>query len=322
MAAEPDASVEHVTTLPSGEPIDSSAPPSLPPPSKKAPVGAILAPTPSRVDAFISHLYRCMQTRAGADVVLLFLCYASRLGGSVLETLSRPVLQHSARRLVTMAFKLPPATTVVLSSATPQPPLAAFALRLGGRFKALAALLSETRTMGRLWGLLGLYFAAKKLILKSRAAKQQKGSEKSAEKTQDAAEDLFDTIVAYAQVISLISYQASENIAYLSSKKVLPFSPATQGRLGLISVRSWGLYVGMELGRLLVERSRKVSSGAAAKDAQWAAGWTKSFTRNLSWAPLTVHWSMRNGPLPDLAVSLLAAYPSTGAMMDLWRETA
>ncbi|POR33834.1 Uncharacterized protein TPAR_05968 [Tolypocladium paradoxum] len=322
MAAGPDASVEHVTTLPSGEPIDSSAPPSLAPPGNKASAGAVLAAAPSHADAFLSHLYRCLQTRAGADVVLLFLCYATRLSGSVLETLSRPVLRRSARRLVAMALKLPPATTVVLSSATPQPPLAAFALQLGGRFKAMAALVSETRTMGRLWGLLGLYFAAKKLILKSRAARQQKCAEKSPEETQDAAEHLFDTVVAYAQVVSLISYQACENMAYLSSKKVLPFSPATQGRLSLISVRSWGLYVGMELGRLLVERSRKVTSGEAVKDAQWAAGWTKSFTRNLSWAPLTVHWSMRNGPLPDLAVSLLAAYPSTGAMMDLWRDTA
>ncbi|KND92553.1 hypothetical protein TOPH_02892 [Tolypocladium ophioglossoides CBS 100239] len=289
MAPEPDANVEHATALLSGEPVDLPALPSLPPPSKRAPVAAVLAAAP-------------------------------RLSGSVLETLSRPVLQRSARRLVAMAFKLPPASAVVLSSVTPQPPLAAFALRLGGRFKAAAALLSETRTMGRLWGLLGLYFAAKKLLLRSRAAKQQTGSEKSAETTQDAAENLFDTVVAYAQVISLISYQACENAAYLSSKKVLPFSPATQARLSLVSVRSWGLYVGMELGRLLVERSRKV--GAAAKDPQWGAAWTKSFTRNLSWAPLTVHWSMRNGPLPDLAVSLLAAYPSAGAMMDLWRETA
>ncbi|KAL3962849.1 hypothetical protein ACCO45_004372 [Purpureocillium lilacinum] len=106
MAPEPDSQV--LTTLPSGEPIDSSAPPSLPPPSKKAPLGALLATAPSHADAFISHLYRCMQTRAGADTVLLFLCYSTRLTGSVLETLSRPVLQLSARRLVALAFKLPP----------------------------------------------------------------------------------------------------------------------------------------------------------------------------------------------------------------------
>ncbi len=319
MAPEPDSQV--LTTLPSGEPIDSSAPPSLPPPSKKAPLGALLAAAPSHADAFISHLYRCTQTRAGADTVLLFLCYSTRLTGSVLETLSRPVLQLSARRLVALAFKLPPATTVVLASAKPQPPLAAFALRLGGYFKAAAALLSETRTMGRLWGLLGIYFAAKRLVLKSCAKKQAEGSEKAVE-AQDAGEALFDTLVAYAQVISLIAYQACENVAYLSSKKVLPFSPKTQGRLASISVRSWGAYVGMELGRLLVERSRKISSGAAAKDPKWASSWTTDFTRNLAWAPLTVHWSMEKGPLPDLAVSLLAAYPSIGAMKDLWRETA
>ncbi|KAJ6438838.1 peroxin 11C [Purpureocillium lavendulum] len=325
MASDPD-NQQVLTTLPSGEPVDSSAPPpSLPPPSnnKASSLGALLAAAPSRTDAFISHLYRCMQTRAGADTVLLFLCYSTRLTGSVLETLSRPLLQHSARRLVALAFKLPPATTVVLASAKPQPPLAALAFRIGGYFKAAAALLSETRTMGRLWGLLGIYFAAKRLVLKTRAKQKRDPSEKAVETAAaDAGEDLFDTLVAYAQVISLIVYQACENVAYLSSKKVLPFSPKTQGRLAGISVRSWGAYVGMELGRLLVERSRKVSSGVAAKDTKWAADWTRDFTRNLAWAPLTVHWSMEKGPLPDLAVSLLAAYPSVGAMRDLWRDTA
>lgn len=301
----PEADDEPLTTLPLGEAVDTSAPPwrdATRPPRVPPSVAAVLAAALSRADAFLTHLYRCLQTRAGADLVLLFLCYACRLSGSVLETLSRPLLRHSARRLVAMAFKPPPATTVLLAATPPQPPLAAFALRLGGRFKAMAALISETRTMGRLWGLLGLYFAAKRLVLKSCAA--------------SAGESEKTPAVAYAQVASLIAYQAAENAAYLGSKKVLPLSTAAQGRLSLLSVRAWGLYVGMELGRLLVERSRRAGSEAEEAD------WSKSFARNLSWAPLMVHWGMRDWPLPDLMVSLLAAYPATGSMMDLWRETA
>lgn len=304
--------------------VDAAVPPSLPPPSnKKAPITAVLAMTPSRADAFLAHLFRCMQTRSGAETVLLFACYASRMTGSILEGLGGAAIRQSARRLVALAYKLPPATTVVMSSTAPQPALAALALQLGGRFKALSAMISETRTMGRLWGLLGLYFAAKRLILKSRAAAAKNNNEKAIGSVEDSSEALFDTLVSYAQIASLIVHQASENVAFLSSKKVLPFEPATQGRIGLLSVRAWGLYVAMEGARLLVERSRKKSSGVEAKDAEWAAKWNKSFYRNLAWAPLTVHWSSTTGGfLPDIVISTLALYPSVGAMVDLWRDTA
>ncbi|KAK9440549.1 peroxin 11C [Metarhizium brunneum] len=301
--------------------VDAAVPPSLPPPSnQKAPITAVLAAAPSRADALLAHLFRCMQTRSGAETVLLFACYASRLTGSVLEAAAGAAIRQSARRLVALAFKLPPATTVAMSSTAPRPSLAALALQLGGRFKALAAMISETRTMGRLWGLLGLYFAAKRLVLKSRAASSSSNEKNKLDPSpaEDASEALFDTLVAYAQVASLIVYQASENVAFLSSKKVLPFAPATQGRLGLLSVRAWGLYVAMEGARLLVERGR-----TTARDAEWAAAWDKSFYRNLAWAPLTVHWgSTTGGFLPDMAVSLLAFYPASGAMVDLWRSTA
>ncbi|GAB0132578.1 hypothetical protein EsDP_00001010 [Epichloe bromicola] len=318
-AAEKSPSAEADTS------VDSALPPSSPRPSnkntnknKKAPVLAVLATGPSRIDAFLAHLAKCMQTRTGAETVLLFVCYATRLAGSILEGVGGAAIRQSARRLVALAYKLPPATTVVMASTTPQPSLAAVALQIGGRFKALSAVISETRTVARLWGLLGLYFAAKRLVLKSVAAKaeQQKDGE-------DSAESTFDTLVAYAQITSLIVFQASENAAFLSSKKVLPLAPATQGRLGLLSVRAWGLYVAMEGARLLVERSRKQSSGLAAKDAEWAQNWNKSFYRNLSWAPLTVHWgSTTGGFLPDIAISLLGFYPAVGAMTDLWKGTA
>ena len=283
--------------------VDEAVPPSAPPPSnKKAPISEVLALAPSHADAAIAHVFRCMQTRTGADTILLFLCYASRLTGSVLEGVSLPLLRHQARKLVSLAYSLPPATTVILPSV--QPPLT---LRLAGYLKAFSGLLSETRTVGRLWGLLGLYFAAKRLYLKK---KGEKNSEKSAESG-------FDTAVATAQIASLIVFQACENVAFLAAKKVLPVQPATQGRLMLVSVRAWGLYIAMEASRLLVERARKREAGTKVAD-----DWGKKFFRNLSWAPLTVHWSTPGGFLPDIAVSLLAAYPAAGGMVDLWRETA
>ncbi|KAG5924702.1 hypothetical protein E4U61_007377 [Claviceps capensis] len=318
----------------------SEAPPpsSRPPTDKSVSLSALVASTPSRIDAFLTHLSQCMQTRTGAETVLLFACYATRLSGSLLETLSSAAIRQSTRRLLALAYKLPPASTIPRPSLS----LAALALQLGARLKALSGLISETRTMARLWGLLGLYFAAKKLIRKSLAAKRQAretgetggaGEEKHAVRAARdiSPESTFDTLVAYAQLASLLVFQATENVSFLSSKKVLPLAGPSQGRLALLSVRAWGLYVAMEAARLLVERSRKKEEeggeeGELHQDSnggrEWERQWKKSFYRNLAWAPLTLHWGSNGGGfLPDVAVSVLGFYPALGAMMDLWRDT-
>lgn len=242
----------------------------------------------------------------------------------MLDLAGRTALKASARQLVATLFNLPPATTVVMTSTT-TPPVVSLMLQVAGHLKAYSGMLSEMRCMGRLWGLLGLYFAGKKLVVKSRQSKQavsEKATAMAEKSADEIAETSFDTALAYAQVIALIVFQASENVAFLSSRKVLPFSPVTQGKLAILSVRSWALYVGMEFGRLYIERSRKISSGAAAKDLTWASDWKKAFRRNASWAPLTIHWGMQNGPLPEILVGLFGAYPATSQMLDLWKSTA
>ncbi|KAI6290539.1 hypothetical protein MCOR33_011226 [Pyricularia grisea] len=56
-----------ITSLPTGEPVPSSTPPAN---VKKAavPLSASLAAAPANVDAFLSHLHRCLQTPTGIDV--------------------------------------------------------------------------------------------------------------------------------------------------------------------------------------------------------------------------------------------------------------
>jgi hypothetical protein len=317
--AAADIAVDSVSTEVAAA-IDTSAvavadlPPSIPTPSK-APIGAVLAALPSNADAFAGHLLRCLQTRAGADAVLQFLCYGFRLSGSVLETLSRNALRQSAQKLIAMAFQLPPATTVILSSA-PAPPGAAIALSLANNLKALAGVLSEARTINRLWGLLGLYFALKRLIV----SRRQKNIEAEKEGSGSVVAAHFDTIFSLTQIVTLILFQVFENLAFLGSKKAIDLKPATMGKFGLLSVRCWGTYVFMDLARLVIERTR---TSGNVKTSAWTKTWNKSFFRNLAWAPLTLHWSIPGGgPLPESLVALLAMYPSTGQMVDLWRETA
>jgi hypothetical protein len=322
-----------VSTLPSGQPIDSSAAADA---SAKKPLPSVrstLAAAPSTIDALIARLHRCVQTRAGNDTVLLFLTYFTRLTGASLEALSRSSLRASARELVAIAVKLPPSASVAVAQVSPVSPAAAVALRLAARFNALSSLLSEVRTFGRLWGLLGLYFVGKKTL--ATVSSPSAGAGTSGEKDGEAAsssrrsllEARFDKLVALLQLVALVSYQASENAAYLTSKKVLPLHPTTAARLGLWSVRSWMAYIGIELGRLLVQRQRRVAAApggrlTAARDGKWSADWSRDFFRTLAWAPLTYQWSTPNPPLSDLSVALLAFYPSCGAMKDLWLSTA
>ena len=314
----PEPTMESVASLPdteSHEPVPSSAvepkksSSSIPPPSK-APLGAALA-TSSRIDGFLSQLFRCLQTRAGADTILLFLMYSTRVSSTLLDAVSVSMLKQSARRLVSLLFQLPPETTVVVST-PPKPAVAAFAMSLSQRLKAASGMISEWRAMGRLFGLLGLYFGAKRLVAKARASRN---SEKEA-----TAEDRIAYAIGWTQIIALVSFQLAENIVVLANKKIISVPLPTQGRLVKWSARSWATYIGLELGKLLIERSQK--GVAATRDHEWNASWNKNFINSMAWFPLTVQWSLANGPFPDWLLGPLGCVPATNNLVDLWRSNA
>ncbi|KAM3510543.1 hypothetical protein MY11210_005796 [Beauveria gryllotalpidicola] len=285
----------------------------------------------ARADAFIAHLQRCMQTRAGADTVLMFACYATRLAGNLLDIGGRAALRSSARQLVAALFSLPPSTSVVLKPAI-MPRSVGFVLDLAARLQAYSGMVSEMRTMGRLWGLLGLYSAVKGLATAARNQQQQQ-QQQTDSLSDEAAEETFAALLAWAQTLCLVVFQVCENAAYLGSKKILPIKPLSQGRLAILSVRFWGAYVAMEVVKHLTERARRLSAAAAAaggvkttageeEEKRWREDWRTAFYRNAAWAPLTMHWGTPGGLLPDVLVALFALYPATGGMRDLWRRTA
>ncbi|PHH59129.1 hypothetical protein CDD81_3705 [Ophiocordyceps australis] len=235
--------------------------------------------TCAHADALARHLYSCIQTRAGNDVVLMFICYASRLCASALSLTSRTLTTSPRVSLITRV--------------------------LAAQMGALSSMISDTRAVGRLWGLLGLYIAIRR----------------------GAGGGGYASALAHAQIAALVVFQAAENVAVLGSRRVLPVRVAAQARLGVVSVRAWGVYVMLELVRLLVERVPRRRGGGEEKGEveEWSGerqeAWEKSVKVNLAWAPLTVHWGVAGGVLADWLVSVLAMYPATGAMRDLWRET-
>ncbi|KAI1354595.1 hypothetical protein F5Y01DRAFT_311794 [Xylaria sp. FL0043] len=323
--------ITSTTDLPTGDPVPSSVAPTPAPKPAPFPLRSLLAATPSNVDAFLAHLQRCLSTPSGIDTVLQIVCYSSRLTAAVLTTLVQPALQRSATRLIALAAALPPSTTLIFDAKALPSSSVAFVLNLAKRLKALSGLTSEARTILRLWGLLSMYFWGRRLVLNWR---QQKKQGEDGTNTKSSA-TTFETSIAWSQLAACVAFQALENGVYLSSKGVLEWAPATQGKMARWSARFWGSFVGLELIRLFYESSRRARRTRAEKFAggktvavvereerEWAETWRKTVVRNLAWAPLTVHWSLEQGLVSELAVGALASIPSIIQIRDLWRRTA
>lgn len=319
MSSSTEQNLMPIADLPTGEPIPKSTPiPSTSSsPSPKLPGGiplrTLLSLTPTKLDSFLSHLQRCFSTPSGIDTVLLFLCYTSRLGSSALSALATRALHRSASDWIAVISASRTAVLVATDTGKlPSTAAAAASLVLAQRLKNLSNLLSEARTILRLWGLLGMYFWAKRLLRQTFAAQP---TEKDGGPRRPTA---LEQTVGYAQLATCVVFQALENGAYLSSKGVMGWSPAKQGWAMKWSARLWGLYVGVELAKLAAERAAAGPRG----DVRARAAWRSAFVRNLAWAPLTLHWGSDNGVVADWMVGAIASVPGVIQIRELWRETA
>ncbi|KAK4123574.1 hypothetical protein N657DRAFT_534523, partial [Parathielavia appendiculata] len=309
----------------------SSAPPSRTPKRQPLPLGALMAALPSNVDAFLTRLDKCLSTPSGIDTVMLFLCYTSKLGASVLSSLSQSALRRSAREWIALVGSLPRGTTVVFSSPaaataatggkTALPAAAALALVLSKRLSALSSLLSEARMILRLWALLGMYFWARRLVRATFSSSSSNSSKQPSEKElpPPPAPGKLGTLLEYVRLALCVIFQSLENGAYLSSRGVLSWTPAQQGKAYKWSARFWAAYVGIELGRLAAAR---FGPEFRARTAREKSQWAKNAARQLAWAPLTLHWGSDKGLVSETTVGLLASIPGVIQMRDLWASTA
>ena len=325
--------VQATSDLPSGEPVPSAASGPAPKP-RPMPIKAVLAATPSNIDAFLSHLQRCLSTPSGIDTTALFLCYSSRLSAAVLESLTGPVVQRSASQFIALASALPPYTTILFTSKSLPSfsPSAALLLDIAKRLRAFSGMLSEARTFLRLWGLLNMYFWARGLILRLRAARQQVQSEKEA--GGSAKLDKLEESFSVTQLVACIIFQSLENGAYLAQKGVLSWQPANIGKAMRLSARFWGCFVGLKIGELFYDAWKRSQRTAAERlgdrtvavmeqeESAWTNEWRKTVVRQLAWFPLTIHWSLEQGIFSDMTVGAIASIPGMVQMRDLWAKTA
>ncbi|EEU37729.1 uncharacterized protein NECHADRAFT_53446 [Fusarium vanettenii 77-13-4] len=287
---------------------------STPVPPEKKPVGFKAPVAIKKLDGFISHLNRLIHTRDGHDSVILFAAYVAQLAAAILETSGNANLQKWANKVLTLLPK-------ALASRAPSLPLGSklfsifsaaprLQLRLAERLRALVDMLDDWSVMSRLWGLLTMWMLAKEFITTPNTDDKEPRVRK------------VKTAISATQITSLIGFFILENISWLSRRKVLSWSDKSQPKLILWCVRSWGVYVFAELGRLLFERLRKKSGETGQEDAESRTQWNKQFVENLAWAPLTVHWTTPGGLLPESVAALLASYAQFISVQGLWKETA
>ena len=115
-----------------------------------------------------------------------------------------------------------------------------------------------------------------------------------------------------AQVIVNLIYQPLENLAYLGQHGILPISAEWQTKLWLESARCWAVHVFLELYRLYLARKEFLRE---KKSDEEAFSWCREVVINLAYAPLTVHWSLRNGlGLSNFTIGLLGTIAAVGQL--------
>ncbi|KAK0507974.1 hypothetical protein JMJ35_009863 [Cladonia borealis] len=192
------------------------------------------------------------------------------------------------------------------------------------RISALTSLLDEYRILLRLTGLLGIYSWACSTYT-------------------SPPHDVVLKYITWAQVLSCAVFQGLENAAFLAGKGVLGWKGERVGRAWRWSARAWGVYVGLELGRLGWEGRKWQRVGGSGNGNEGGKGkgeaelvvkekgegdnvdwekWKREVGVNAAYAPMTVHYSLENGVLSEGAIGALGVVVAWLTMGKAWRECA
>lgn len=178
------------------------------------------------------------------------------------------------------------------------------------RTRALSSLISDIRIFNRLWGLVPLAVWA-------------------ADTARAPPTDAVLRAVAYTQVAANILYQPLENVAYLAMHGVLPgVSDRAQTLLWIYSCYLWAAHVVLDFVRVAREyqlakrEERKAKGGKPYKSKVSWKSWWQPLVINMSYLPLTVHWSLEAGCLPDIAVGFLGASAALASIYPRWTAIA
>lgn len=174
------------------------------------------------------------------------------------------------------------------------------ATAVAGPARSLSNLISDIRIFNRLWGLVPLSVWA-------------------VETWAQPPQDPVLRGIAYTQVAANLAYQPLENIAYLAMHNIIPASVVSERAQTLLWIYScylWALHVVLDLGRLYRESQLQKTGELPKNDFSWY----QYLAINLSYLPLTVHWSLEKGCLNDVTVGALGTTAALASIYPKWKN--
>ncbi|KAK9246731.1 hypothetical protein V1506DRAFT_534140 [Lipomyces tetrasporus] len=285
----------------SAEPTSSAPPRGATVPLIQAQLHARLLNLAKQSDPALAKADRILSASSSLDLNLMTAQYALVfVAESITAVHNRRVLLKVYTQLSSLVKYFSGFTLVAADVAVPPPSVAV-------RMRALSSLISDVRIFHRLWGLIGLLRWAIATL-------------------QAPPKDAVLKAVAFTQVVSNIIYQPLENIAYLGSHGIIPFSKAKINRLWVVSSRLWAAHVILEFVRLarvkyLAKKDVSEQSGEKVTDGHTADTlWRRQLIVNAAYFPLTIHWSLETGLLTDLAVGALGTIAGGARLVPLWKQ--
>ncbi|KAL8868006.1 MAG: hypothetical protein Q9174_005280 [Haloplaca sp. 1 TL-2023] len=217
------------------------SPPPSPPPLKRTntPSQSYL----SKTTAHITHINRLISTTANLDLTLSTIGYTLAFLSTILP--SAPATSSlRARKAITIR-------SPKLMSPLHLPSLLYLRARLAGaapRLKILSSLISETRTILRLFGLLSLFPAIATTLSTLLSPPDPPSSPNGA--PAKPAPDTVSTTLSKLKLLAATIFQVCENLAFLGDKGILPIPEKRRSRIWKLCLRAWAAYVFLELGSL------------------------------------------------------------------------
>ncbi|KAI0077063.1 hypothetical protein K474DRAFT_1772045 [Panus rudis PR-1116 ss-1] len=254
----------------------------------------------------LDHLVRYLSTWSGSDKLFMIIQYALKIIVPFLHLRAR--LQHRS------GLRKEP-----VSSVAP-------------RLEKLGSLIGDARMLANIWGLLPIVQWLTNL-----------------ERNPPPTRKLLT--IERLQGWAMLGYYLLEHLYYLVSHSIIPAQlprPSLSsepkdkvvnldtGALSRLSTRFWAVYVFLQLAhlredhRLLKIRERtlgksKANTAQAEKEElirRWDALWSQVIV-NLSYLPLTIHWSIEGGLFKnDIWVGLLGLSAALASWRSGWKATA
>ncbi|TKA29229.1 hypothetical protein B0A50_03739 [Salinomyces thailandicus] len=247
----------------------------------------LLKPAGARTDAFLTHLHHTLSTSSGIDSLLTTLYFTAFLTHAQLRNLLTKQFERLATALASNAPKTMLPNEIMLAQL--EPPRTRL-YELCTSTKALTDLLQDSWICFRLWGLLGIYHAARDNYLKPPGDAPLK-------------------LLVWMRVSAGAIFQFLENAAFLAGKGVLRGSrwEEREGKWNVWSRRFWFAQVVVEGLRLLRVRQLRFREEFGAKEAdgegekevkiqsvELRRRWQRDVWVNAGWVAVTLHGSFED----------------------------